>query len=606
MRVSRRRDARFFWMKRMPSLLVRTGLWLLLVAASVSTSHGADDELARIERLATAGATELALKLVEQGQAQVQQPARWARWEQARMEMLLRAERWQALFDRAQQLPAGMPSQFLRWARAQQARAAMALGLGQAAVTILRRLIWSGDADSDRLADRRRALVQAYLSADLPADAATAAVRYEQDYAPSDPDWRRLRARVLLANDRPLEARQVLGGDAGIEAQALYLLAALRSAAIAPDEAVRQAQRLAKAEGTPRNVRAELWALIARAHDFKGEHEPQLRALAKAIAAGGASGVLAADGPQFWQALRSYGRSLGNRRQLLLGDDQDWLQAADALAADHPLQASALYAVLTDRAAGSNRAMAHRRLVALLEAEAEGAALLQAMYLVPDAPVRFQDLPTAVALRLADLALADSDFALASRLMSQVSEPPQGTDRWFWQLRRARILVLGGDYERGADALEQLLRDYDRRLSRDQLDRLMQVLFDLQRVGAHERTLALFALLPLPDRDLKLRREVLYWRADSHKALNQYVQAAQLYLESAWLPGADRADQWSQTAQYQAADALAQAGMTEDARRIYRRLLAFTNDPGRRAVLHSRLQQLSLSEGPHDGEALRN
>lgn len=589
----------------MQSPLARTGLLLLLVAVSISVSHGADDELARIERLAAAGATELALTLLEEGQAGLQEPQRWSRWERARIDVLARAERWPALMQRVESLPPGLPADFLQWARTRQAQAAVALDQGERAVAILRRLIWSRTPDSDQLAQWRRALVQAYLSAGQPGDAATALMRYEQDYAPTDPEWRRLRARVLLANDRPVEARRVLGDDTGVEARALYLLAALRSAAVTPKEAIRQAEVLAQNKTTPRSVRAELWALVAVAHDFQGDHEQQLRALAKAVAAGGASGVLAADGRHLWQALRNYGRVLGNQRQLLLGDDRDWLQAAESLGDGEALKAAALYAVLSDSGSDAGRRTAHARLAALLEGQSHGAALLAAMYLSPGAPARLDDLPAAVSLRLADVALADSDFALASRLMAGVSEPPDGTDRWFWHLRRARVLVLGGDYDHGADALEQLLRHGDRRLSREQLDRLMQVLFDLQRVGAHERALALFALLPLADQDLKRQREVLYWRADSHKALNQYARAAQLYLESAWLPGADRADQWSQTAQYQAADALAQAGMTEDARRIYERLLAFTNDPGRRAVLHSRLQQLSLSD-PRNGDAVAN
>lgn len=588
----------------MQTFLARIGWFLLLFALAIPIVRAADDELMRIERLAAAGATELALKLLDQGQTQLDEAQAWSRWERVRMELLAHTERWSALLARSEALSSDLPPSFLQWAHTQQARADLAMNRGEAAIATLRRLIWNSDAEADELPEWRRMLVRAYLSAGLARDAATTVLRYEQDYGPTDSEWRRLRARVLLANDRPQEARGLLGGDADPEARPLYLLAALRSGASTPQHTARQAEGLAQDKDTPRPVRAELWAVAALAESARGGYEAQLRALASAVAVGGGSGLLAVDGKKLWQALRSYGRVLGNQRQLLTGDDQDWLQAAAHLSEKHPLQAAALYAVLTDTGSAAGRRTAHARLAALLEAQPHATALLQAMYLQEQGPASVNDLPAAVCQRLADVALADSDFALASKLMGNLSQPPEGSDQWFWQLRRARILVMGGDYDGGADALQALLENRDVRLSRERLDRLMQVLFDLQRVGAHRRALQLFALLPIPQQEIKLRREVLYWRADSHEALGEYAQAAQLYLESAWLPGAQATDQWAQTAQYQAADALAQAGMTNDARRIYHRLLAVTADPGRRAVLHSRLQQLSLSESTqiHDSE----
>ncbi len=572
-------------------------LWLLVLLGSQVAAAAKDvDQLARIQTLADAGATELALKLIDENQAKIVDPGQWAHWERARMELLADAGRWQALLSRADALPAQVPATFLQWARAQEARAALHMNDGARAVRLLRRLIWSYGRDADELSEWRRLLVRAYLSTGLPQDATKTVLRYEQDYEPTDLEWRRLRARVLLANDRPQEARALLGTDANGEARALYLLAALRSAAMTPAETARQAQTAAQAKDVPNATQAELWAVAAAAWKAEGAHEQRLAALASAVAAGGSSGLVVADGPRLWRAFREYGQVLGNQRQLLTGDDHDWLQAAEKVAPKHPLQACALYSVLTETGSAAGRRTAHAKLAALLEALPHGIALLRAMYLQKNAMARIADLPAPVCHRLADVALADSDFALASRLMGNLSEPPQGVDQWFWQLRRARILIMGGDYEAGADALERLLAAKEP-LSRERMDRLMQVLFDLQQVGAHKRALALFARLPLADQDIKLRREVLYWRADSLKALGQYARAAQLYLESAWLPGVKATDQWSQTAQYQAADALRQAGMTADARRIYQRLLAMTTDAGRRAVLRSRLQQLSLAEG---------
>jgi hypothetical protein len=51
---------------------------------------------------------------------------------------------------------------------------------------------------------------------------------------------------------------------------------------------------------------------------------------------------------------------------------------------------------------------------------------------------------------------------------------------------------------------------------------------------------------------------------------------------------------WAQTAHYQAAEALAKAGMVDDARQLFDALLRVTTDPGRRAVINHSLQQLWL------------
>lgn len=64
-------------------------------------------------------------------------------------------------------------------------------------------------------------------------------------------------------------------------------------------------------------------------------------------------------------------------------------------------------------------------------------------------------------------------------------------------------------------------------------------------------------------------------------------------------------DPWAQTARYQAAVALAHAGMLDDARALFSHLLRVTKDKSRRAVLRHELQKLWLLEEEHelhDGE----
>lgn len=568
-------------------------LWLSAPGAFAEPSL----DPARVGRLAEAGAVELALGLIDAHQPPAAELPAWVEWERLRIELLLRQRRWRAVISRADTLPAGAPPEFARWVAARRAEAHLGLGDGRGALAALRGLLWDGEPGAgEAFARWRRLLVEAYLTADLPADAYTALLRYEQDYAPEDADWNRLRARVLLAVERPQEARATLGSDPDPRSRPLYLLAALHSGALAPETVAQEARRAATAKDLDRGVRAQLWAAAAEAARLSGDAAAELEYLAEALAGGALeSGRLRVDGVRLWRALTAYGRELGNRRQLLIGNDPQWFDVAGELAGEHPWQAAALYSIPASRR-GAAAAEAHRRLSTLIAERDHGLMLLQALYVGDGAPARIADLPETLRQRLADGALADGDFALASRLLGDVSTPPQGQDPWSWELRRARILVLGGDYGGAVAALSKLLQGTDL-LSREQADRLMQVLFDLQRVDRHRDALTVFVLLPLDPRDEQLQREVLYWRADSHEALDEHLQAARLYLESAWLPGVETMDPWAQTAQYQAADALVEAGLLADARRIYGRLLAATQDPGRQAVIRSRLQQLALKEG---------
>jgi tetratricopeptide (TPR) repeat protein len=124
----------------------------------------------------------------------------------------------------------------------------------------------------------------------------------------------------------------------------------------------------------------------------------------------------------------------------------------------------------------------------------------------------------------------------------------------------------------------------------------LQVLFDLQTVSLHEEAIHHFnRLLRLPI-EPKQHREILFWIADSFKALKKYDQAALLYLQSAMLPGPLAMDLWAQTARYNAAESLQKSGLVDDARRIYNELLRVTTDPARRSFLNHNIQQLWLNQ----------
>ncbi|NIT63003.1 MAG: tetratricopeptide repeat protein [Gammaproteobacteria bacterium] len=179
--------------------------------------------------------------------------------------------------------------------------------------------------------------------------------------------------------------------------------------------------------------------------------------------------------------------------------------------------------------------------------------------------------------------------------MRSLEQAPAAAEPLMWSLRRARVFIMAGQHKLGVEVLQQLLTQHET-LAKEQIDRILQVLFDLQAVERHDAAYGLFETLLRRNEDTQSQREILYWMADSRKAAGRFEDAAWLYIRSANLPGPQTLDPWAQSALYQAADALASAGLTPDARRIYRDLLEHTDDPGRRAVLRRNLQQLWLKK----------
>jgi hypothetical protein len=167
-------------------------------------------------------------------------------------------------------------------------------------------------------------------------------------------------------------------------------------------------------------------------------------------------------------------------------------------------------------------------------------------------------------------------------------------------MRRAKVFILAGEFERTAKLLSALLPQAAS-LSEAQRDQFIQLLFDLQTVGENERSYQLLAGLYQRIPNFTLRRELLFWMGDSRHAQQQYAEAARLYLLSATLIDNASMDPWAQTSRYKAAQSLAKAKMLDDAAYIYRQLLKITESPERRAVLHRELEQLLLQQAANEG-----
>ncbi len=575
--------------------------FLLLLLAMVCTPLAANERLQLLKNISAAGAPNLTLKMIDQAQPKVDEDLyEWILWEQERLAILAQWQQWDELLVRLELMPADIPAQFKFQTTTYQARAYLAQGQNMTARQVLRQQLWqTGVGESAEYETWRRLIIESYLGDGRIEDARIAMLRFDQDFDSDDLDWLLLRARVLIEAGRDEQALLILQDQTAWQARLTSLYASYRLNRVDKTELWQQIKKRSEAEETPAAERATLWAL---AYFAARQMAPVDRvvALENLFRGAEASPLTLFQLPvdRLWQAYLEYAELVGNRSELLLGDDERWLELADNASKITPVKSRSLYAMLilksTDGQVANRAADGYMRTFAEID-EAER-NLLANLFNRSQAFSSARKIPPGIRYQLVDLALKSADIEEATRLMSGLHVIPEGTSRFDWQLRQSRVLILGGRYTEGDQVLRNLITEY-REPSAEATDRILQVLFDMQTVALHEQAIAHFGALLRLDIDPKQRREILFWIADSYQGLEKYDQAALLYLQSAMLPAANAMDPWAQTARYNAAESLQKSGLVDDARRIYLELLAITEDAARRSVLNHKIQQLWLSQG---------
>lgn len=577
--------------------------WFLCFIFLLVSKQGMAQDLAAIAQLARDGAPGLALNLLDKTQPAAGENIQgWLFFERQRIDILRDWAQWDALSERLQKLPENAPEDFRHWANVEGVNAYLNSGRADTARELLRRMVWQArePASPEQFSLYRRLIVRSYLVENNLGDAQRAMRRYQQDYGDKGREWQKLRARVLLQLDRAAEALRALNGieDADYETLALQWLAQLRSQSRPPKDILGAIRKAVDHKKSSPLDEARLWSVGAEAaRDFGGRLTEAriLETVLMSPASLPADDVLfAVSGDRLWNAYRQYALDQGNELQLLIGQDARWLDEAAKWAEKEPEKERALLTVvMLDGAEVETRRLAYQRYLESIRKMQEPMQLLRKLFIDTRMFSRIDAIPDQVRYLLVDDALSKNDMTLATRLMSGFEAVPAGADPFEWGLRRARILVLGGNHAEGITGLNKLLQG-EPQLDRAAWDRVLQVVFDLQTVGRHQDAIALFKNILQWPLDTQLQREILYWQADSYKALHDYPRAAWLYLKSATLLDARGLDPWGQTARFQAAEVLAEAGLPEDARRIYEGLLRVTREPERRAAIKYKLQELWL------------
>ncbi|MCG6873251.1 MAG: hypothetical protein LJE84_13270 [Gammaproteobacteria bacterium] len=570
--------------------------FLLLVLFAVATGGAAEttadaDPAERIQTYIRAGAPDLALEIVDRYQTPDLLPLEWMRWERLRLSVYTEREDYDGIVATLERAPADLPAEFREELVSAAARAYIQGGHPAAGRALLARYLWADGSLTAPRRDWRALVVRSYLAEDAVQDALTAMHRFQAEFRPSSESWRHLNARVLLRAGQFREAALQVATDQTHEGRWLHLLARLRDDPKDLEPLLKSVRKLVNDADRQPAWRSRAWGLLALAAVRSNDPLARAGALEQALPLSEPLLGLAPD--DLWDAWLELGKRIGNDAGLLVGEDARWLKAAERRARNQqPVAARALLAVTAlEGNDPESRDLAHLRLARSMQRV--NPALPRLLYIDTRRFAELAAVPAPVRHLLSEAAIKRLDIAFAARAVAGLETPPPDLDADEWQMRRARLAVLSGDYARGVE----LVREYLGRtnsLEGSQADALMQVVFDLQTASQNETAFELFREAHQRVATPRLKRETLYWMGEVRAAQKRHREAAALFLQSAAWEKSDPTDLWGQSARYQAAHSLARAGLNNDAQRIYQSLLAVTVDPKRRAALERSIQQLWL------------
>lgn len=620
--------------------LLFTSLMLLASAqAEEKTTDKSENQFQEIDDLISLGVPNLALRLLKKRQPSLieNNQDHWLLWEKKRIQLMFKLQHWALLVERinansnlwgeqgssSKEINIDISKDDINWFKIQQIKAHLQLGNNSEALSLLQRVLWYVDeyTDSSVIAMLRRLVVRSYLQLNKIEDAQRAMRRYQQDYGSLENEdglqWTILQMQLLIRTNRYNEVIQSLSNASTDEEKAILLVAQIGAntqppqqikkqlEALLPVNSISQKEKLQHKKAQKNNTHNRQKQL----HDFVSLRlaiaELDLQSKAQLIESFLAAKKLNQlkevfydvdkyiSAEKLWDAYEVLGYQLANQYKLLRGDDEAWYLKASNLFETKPLQARAMYSILAFNAQQEqHRALAFEQLVKLLDAQESGIRIINTLFMKSSRINNIENLPVKVRYRLVDYALSRADLKSAAKIMQNLQQPPEGEDAFAWNLRRVRILVMGSEYQQGAAILDQVLANR-KQMSDVEIDQFMQVLFDFQAIEQHQLALQAFEKLEQYSLSKKLQREIAFWKAESYQALDEYEQAAYLFLQSAQ-PLDEQYDPWFHTASFKAAESLAQAELIDDARRQYIKLLRITANAARKSVIKQRLQQLRL------------
>ncbi len=573
---------------------------LQLLLFSVINPVVAQTTQEQIRLFAEGGAPELAIAMIEKLQPEYNQDKdSWSHWEAIRVEILSKHSFWKALIDRIEHYPENLPATKKFENSELKANALLKLHRFAEAREVLHQLIWRGEQayEQHQLSHWRRLIIESYLGEQKGEDAYLAMQRYHQDYGRNEKEAL-LSAKVLLASNHPEQAEQeLLSLERTEQVENLLLLTTIRQqkrlrATLA------DAKRRLRSEDASNRQKMFLSAVIVEVAILINEYPSRIIALEQLYRLPESNPMIKElfnfKPDDLWNAYIEYAQQMANKSQLLQGDDDSWFKEAEESKKFLPVRSRSYLSYLAHKSLISeHQHQAHQLLIDRILGLNGGEHLLEKLYLESSYVDPVRDIPQDAAFLLLDKAIRENNLQRASRLIQQLDAPPKGTALFVWNLRKAKIFLLAAEIEPAIKAIENGVTEITK-VTASYRDRLVQLIFDLQTVGEDRAALKLLTDILVQIEESEFKRELLYWIAEAHANLSEYVLSANYYLQSATLFDSKSMDPWAQTARYQAAKSLLKAGLRRDAETILTGLLEVTNDPARVAIIKRELEQVRL------------
>ena len=343
---------------------------VLFISLFLFSLTAAADALQIAQRLYQAGAPQLALARVAREQPPEPNGASWYDWESLRLTLLSETHQAAQIIARAKRYPQNAPRDFRQKALGHEAWAQLELKQGAAARALLARLIWQFDLNPADQQWARRLVIRSYLVEHKAQDAYRAMLRYQQDFQPLSQEVATEFVRGLLQEGHATEAMTWL--TALDPAAPITLTLKMKAGLIAPDAAIAQAH--AALQQHP--AMASYVEVVVDGAEMLQDDRQRIGALEQWLDL--AESAQNADREaQLWRAYLREAERLGNRAQVLQGDDAAWLELAARTEGTDALGARAFYAYMARHGGSSDvRETALSRLYAMLAmARMEGVAV---------------------------------------------------------------------------------------------------------------------------------------------------------------------------------------------------------------------------------------
>ena len=541
---------------------------LILTLALGAHAAGPEDPTSARAML-SAGAVELALARVEALQPKEAGAPGWADWEGLRCDILARLNRHAALLARVQALPPEPAAPALGGCFVAAAQAAVTLNNADAARAHAARVLWQRGASPGEARSARLAVIESYVSERRGEDAFRSMLRFQQDYQPLDRAIADRFAEALLDIGLDRDALNWLGRTDQTSPALLRLQ--LRGATLAPEAVITQARA-----ALVRSPDAGYWRAIHEAALRTGNGALQIEALERLLQTADPrnEAAVSESAQRLWQVYLTTASDIGNREQLLMGDDRAWADYAARRQGSDPFVSRAFYGHLAQRAQDPDlRRDAQLQLVFSLSStglDRTALRVMQGIGVEPDA------LDAQTRYLLGTLAAKRGEAARAFRLWNGLSTPAN-VDAAQWQLTLAHTALQAGDAGASAAALTRLLggrTSLSPELTVSTLE-LAQEMLEMRALDAAQDVYEQIAPLANDAR----AREALFGLGRVHELKGEAPAAAASYLRSALLVQAVAPDALAFQARLLAALNLMRAGLKDDARAQFEWLVKNSTDP---------------------------